>query len=130
MEFAPENQNVLETDNTAAWVTSPTVKKTLRSRAKTQTTGTNGFIWSADDEKIGSHRALATNQLSSGTFANLAIFSPRWSELSILLAPAVSILVDPFTLASKFQSRVVVDVLVAVIARHACAFAITNQAIS
>jgi hypothetical protein len=134
LEYLNEQANIYRELNapTGAFITSPRVKKILKNRPRSAGAVAN-FICESDDEGVDTMNGvplLATTSLASGTFADYGVFSNRFSELTVLLCPAISLLVDPYTLASSFQTRIILDVLVSVVARHANSFVVTNQAIS
>jgi hypothetical protein len=104
-------------------VTSPASKKHLKSLPKVTSASTLGFLWEANNDEISGQRAFATQQLAA---TNQLIYSPRWSELQVYMAGQVSLLVDRYTLAANSQTRVIVDALVGVIARHANSFVIST----
>ena len=121
-QYLAESANV-RPDGTAAWVTSPASKKHLKSLPKVASASTLGFIWEANQDEISGQRAFATQQVAA---TNQLIYSPRWSELQVYLAGQVSLLVDRYSAAQNNQTRVIVDALVGVIARHANAFVIST----
>jgi HK97 family phage major capsid protein len=94
-----ENLNAYAIDGSDAWL------------VKTPTALTNGFL--LENNTVNGHRAFATTECQ-----NVALFSTRWSSVLVLLAGAVSILVDPFTQAAANQVRIVTDVLLDVVVRR------------
>jgi hypothetical protein len=121
-QYLAESANV-RPDGTSAWVTSPASKKHLKGLPKVTSASTLGFLWEANSDEISGQRAFATQQVAA---TNQLIYSPRWSELQVYMAGQVSLLVDRYTAAQNSQTRVIVDALVGVIARHANAFVIST----
>lgn len=124
-QYLAETANIRDSDNTAAWITSPAVKKHLKSSPKVASASTLGFIWEANSDEISGQRAISTQQLAA---TNQLIYSPRWSELTVFIVSGISLLVDRYTAAQSNQTRVVCDALVGVVARHANAFVISTGA--
>jgi hypothetical protein len=129
MMYGPESQNV-RTDGTAAWLLSPASKMALRLLPKSATQATNGYLYEADRDEIAGVRAIATQQLGSGAHADKLVYSPKWSDLCIFLAPSIGVTVNPFTLAAQGATLVVVDVLVGVATKHPCAFCVSSNAVA
>jgi HK97 family phage major capsid protein len=106
-----ENLNAYAIDGTSAWLVNPNTKQSWSLTPRTPTALTNGFL--LENNTVNGHRAFATTECQ-----NVALFSTRWSSVTVLLAGAVSVLVDPFTLAAANQVRFVVDVLLDVVVRR------------
>ena len=106
-----ENLNAYAIDGSSAWLINPNTKQSWSQTPKTQTALTNGFL--LENSTVNGHRAFATTECQ-----NVALFSSRWSNVLVLIAGAVSVLVDPYTQAANNQVRFVVDVLLDVTVRR------------
>jgi HK97 family phage major capsid protein len=106
-----ENLNAYAIDGSSAWIVNPNTKQSWAQTPKTPTALTNGFL--LENNSVNGHRAFTTTECQ-----NVALFSTRWSNVLVLIAGAVSVLVDPFTQAAENQVRFVVDVLLDVTVRR------------
>ena len=106
-----ENLNAYAIDGTSAWLVNPNTKQSWAQTPKTPTALTNGFL--LENVVFNGHRAFATTECQ-----NVALFSTRWSNVLVLIAGTISILVDPYTQASPNQVRIVTDVLLDVVVRR------------
>lgn len=112
-----------------AYVTSPSVRGTLKATAKIGTTFPI-FIWETKDWQDGSndgevngYRAAATNQI----LANLLFFG-NWEDCIHALWGGMDVIVDPFTQATDATIRVTVNTFGDVAVRHAASFAVSSDA--
>jgi len=108
----------VSTDNalrgSMGWITSPGVRGKWRSID--QATGAARWLWGADNAPNG-YPAAVTSQMPG----NKVIFG-NWQDLIIGLWDGMDIVVDPYTLASNGQRRVVINQLANVACRHAVSF--------
>ena len=114
-----ENLNAYAIDGSSAWLVNPNTKQSWAQTPKTPTALTNGFL--LENNTVNGHRAFSTTECQ-----NVALFSTRWSNVLVLIAGAVSVLVDPFTQAAAGQVRFVVDVLLDVTVRRPGAICIAT----
>ncbi|HWB58350.1 MAG TPA: phage major capsid protein [Chthoniobacteraceae bacterium] len=107
-----------------AYAMSPACKNSFKTALRTPTYG-NGFLWNPDDNTVNGYPALASNQLSA---TNQVIFG-NWADLIIAgWGEFFDVIVDPFSLATTGQIRVVVNCFVDVGARHGSSFCASSDA--
>jgi hypothetical protein len=106
-----ENLNAYAIDGMSAWLVNPNTTQSWAQTPKTPTALVNGFL--LENNTVNGHRAFATTECQ-----NVALFSTRWSNVLVLIAGAISVLIDPFTQAAVNQVRIVTDVLLDVVVRR------------
>ena len=114
-----ETGNV-QLDDSAVYITSPPVKATWKTLAKTDPRATNqfypAFIWEAGDE-VNGHKAFATNQIQG----NKVVFG-KWSELMIANWAGLDLVVDPYSIAQQAEVRVIANLFCDIKYRYCSAF--------
>jgi hypothetical protein len=119
-----EASNVLNTDETFAFISSPAAKKVMRKTPRS--TNSSLFLWEGDE--VMGYKGAATTQLASGSFQDFSVFG-KWSELIIGLWGALEVTVDPFTLAHVHKNICHVSLLADIALKHPVAFVVsTNKA--
>ena len=120
-------------DGTGAYLVTPEIRNTLRT--KDRTAGTTGWFILADNNTINGYPVLATNQLpktlTKGTSSGVchAIAFGYWSELLIGLWGGFEIIVDPFRLKKQGMIELPTHQLVDTSVRHVQAFAVSLDAL-
>jgi len=117
--------NNIDLDNASCgYVTSPTVKSLWKTMAKADPRATNQFypefIWEAGtngDGRVNGYKALSTKQISD----DKVIFG-RWSDLVIAQWGGIDMVTDPYTLASTFQIRIIINLMTDVDMRYSPSF--------
>jgi HK97 family phage major capsid protein len=123
-----EQNNVDLDDASVAYIVSPAVKALWKTLAKFDPRATNQFypaflmedVGTATDGRAGTingYKAFATQQLSS----NKVIFG-KFSDLVIGTWGGLDLITDPYTLASTFQVRVIVNLLTTIVLRYGPSF--------
>ena len=116
-----------------AYVTNAAVRGKLKTTDKAS--GAAQFIWGAGGEMNG-YRALVSNQVSStltkgtSTAVCSAIFFGAWSNLLIGLWGGLDLLVDPYSLSTKGQIRLVAFQSCDIAVRYAQAFSAMLDALT
>ena len=123
-----ETNNVDLDDPSCSYIVSPSVKALWKTLAKFDPRATNQFYpefllmtdgISTDGRSgtINGYKAFATQQLSS----NKVIFG-KFSDLIIGTWGGLDLITDPYTLASSFQVRIIVNLLTTIAIRYGPAF--------
>ena len=104
-----------------AYLTTPSVRGKWKTTEKATNTGI--FLWENNGSPVNGYRAEASNQVPSdkvifGNFADLIVAS--WD--------GVDVVVDPYTLASNNQVRIVINQRADVGVRHAVSFNVSTDA--
>jgi HK97 family phage major capsid protein len=107
----PENLNAFSRGYDAAWVLSPNVKKLWSSTAKFSTVNTGGTLYNADSDTVLGKRALTTTDTTDSN----VYYSSRWSDSYVLLSNSTAFVIDPFSLATSDQVRIIMRFLVAIV---------------
>ena len=120
-------QNNIDLDNTSCgYVTSPQVKTLWKTMAKVDPRATNqfypSFIWEdgpggGAEGRVNGFKSLATNQITD----NRVVFG-KWSDLVIAQWGGIDLLTDPYTLASTFQIRIIINLMTDIDFRYGPAF--------
>ena len=119
-------------DESACYLTTPSVKGTWKSLAKNDPRNTSGpyypmFFWEGGIQgTINGYRAIATNQIPG----DKVIFG-KWNELMIGQWAGLDIVVDIYSLATQAEIRVITNMFADVKYRYASAFCYsTNSGIT
>lgn len=127
----PAANNVYET--ATGFLVNPTTRKYL---SKTQRAAGLPFMWDGGATPLQGYAAgvstLTPSGLTKGTAVGTCssvIFSADWSNLLIVLYGAPELTVDPYTLATAGQVRVVIDAYVGVGVLQASAFSKMDDAL-
>jgi HK97 family phage major capsid protein/HK97 family phage prohead protease len=125
-EGAIESNNIDLDNSSCGYVTSPNVKTLWKTMAKVDPRATNqffpSFIWEdgpggGAEGRVNGFKALATNQIT-----NDKVVFGRWSDLVIAQWGGIDLLTDPYTLASSFQIRIIINLMTDIDMRYAPAF--------
>jgi len=98
----------------------PTAKAVARTTVKDS--GGGGFVWDSSGNTIGGHKAMSTNQLSSG--AGGVVFG-NWADLIVADWDGTDVIVDPFTLSLNGQVSIVIQTLTDCGVRNPVSFCIS-----
>ena len=117
-------------DESACYITTPTVKAKWKALAKSDPRQTTSFFpsfyWEAGDE-VNGYRAIATNQLPSGASGNKVVFG-KWNECMVAQWAGLDLTVDPYKLAEQAEIRVIVNLFCDVKFRYCSAFCYSTNA--
>jgi HK97 family phage major capsid protein/HK97 family phage prohead protease len=102
------------------------VHPTARGRLKTTATATNSgiFIWNGN--QINGYRAVASNQMD--TTKN--VMFGNWSDLIQADWLGIDLMVDPYSLSTTGQVRVIATIMVDNAVRHAASFCVSANAVA
>jgi HK97 family phage major capsid protein/HK97 family phage prohead protease len=119
--------NNIDLDNASCgYVVSPNVKTLWKTMAKVDPRATNqfypSFIWEdgpggGAEGRVNGFKALATNQIT-----NDKVVFGKWSDLVIAQWGGIDLLTDPYTLASSFQIRIIINLMTDIDFRYGPAF--------
>jgi HK97 family phage major capsid protein len=120
-----ESNNIDLDDSSCGYVTSPNVKTLWKTMAKVDPRASNqfypSFIWedtpTPGEGRVNGFRALATNQITD----NRVIFG-RWRDLISAMWGGIDLVTDPYTLASTFQIRIIINLMCDIDFRYGPAF--------
>jgi HK97 family phage major capsid protein len=121
-----EQNNIDLDDGSCGYVTSPSVKTLWKTMAKSDPRTTTNyfptFIWEegptpSGEGRVNGFRALATNQITD----NKVIFG-RWRDLVSAMWGGIDLVTDPYTLASSFQIRIIINLMCDIDFRYGPAF--------
>jgi hypothetical protein len=120
-----ESNNIDLDDGTCGYVTSPNVKTLWKTMAKVDPRATNqfypSFIWedgaAPGEGRVNGFKALATNQIT-----NDKVVFGRWRDLISAMWGGIDLMTDPYTLASTFQIRVIINLMCDIDFRYGPAF--------
>jgi HK97 family phage major capsid protein/HK97 family phage prohead protease len=111
-------ESEIATDNAErgalGWITTPAVRAKWKSLVRFSSTASP--IWT-DENTINGYRAEVTNQVSTG----LIIFG-NWNDLVMASWAGIDVVVDPYTLASNSQIKIVVNQMADIAVRNANSF--------
>jgi len=96
-QIATDNADV----GSLSWITTPAVRAKWKAIVRFSSTATP--LW-MDDNTVNGYKALVTNQVAS----NYVIFG-NWSDLIMASWAGLDVVVDPYTLASNSQIKIVVN---------------------
>jgi hypothetical protein len=117
-------QGLIVNDGTFGWAVDPTVRDKWQQTAKLA--GYPSFLWENDNDptfgRVNGRRAISSTQLPAGQ----VIFG-KWSEMMICSWIGLDILVDPFSLATKAEIRVRVNLLADIQFRYPLAFCASSD---
>ena len=128
-----EQNNIDLDDTSCGYVCSPVAKASLKSAAKTDPRATNlfypEFIWEGGaaggpEGRMNGYRALASNQLN---VTNQMLFG-KFSDLIIGIWGGLDLLTDPYSLASSYQIKVIVNIMTNICLRYGPAFCYSSNA--
>ncbi len=117
MESAVATDNALT--GTLAYVLESAMRGSLKTKEKA--TNTAQFIWEPGNTLNGS-RAEVSNQITSGD-----IFFGNWADLLQGVWGGLDVLVDPFTLSARMNTRVIEMFTTDFGVRHPVSFALNND---
>lgn len=103
---------------TMGYITNPSVGALLKTREKVA--GYPVFLM-GEDRRLNGYRTEITNQAGAGY-----MHFGDWSQMVICEWGGVDVLIDPYTLATKGQIRVVIFISMDIVVRYAGAFVITS----
>jgi Phage capsid family/Caudovirus prohead serine protease len=120
-----ESNNIDLDDSSCGYVTSPNVKTLWKTMAKVDPRATNqfypSFIWedgaAPGEGRVNGFKALATNQIT-----NDKVIFGRWRDLISAMFGGIDLVTDPYTLASTFQIRVIINLMCDIDFRYGPAF--------
>jgi HK97 family phage major capsid protein len=133
-----ETNDVDLDDSSCSYIVHPQVKALWKTLAKFDPRATNQFypeflmedVKVAGDASAGTingYKAFATNQIpSTSTNAHSVIFG-KFSDLIVGLWGGLDIITDPYTLASSFQVRIVVNLLTTIALRYGPSFCYSSN---
>ena len=107
--------------DTAGYACSVATKAKLKTAPKIS--GYPVYLWN-DDNKVNSHPAIASNQLSA---TNQLIYSPCWRQAVVALWGALDVVIDAYTYASLFKTIIACTLLLDVQFAHANLFCISTD---
>jgi HK97 family phage major capsid protein len=122
-----EQNNIDLDDSSCGYVVTPNAKSTLKTTAKVDPRAVNQFypefIWEGGpaggpEGRMNGYRALASNQLNT---TNQMIFA-KWSDMIIGLWGGLDLLTDPYSLASNYQIKVIVNIMCNITLRYGPSF--------
>jgi HK97 family phage major capsid protein len=130
-----EQNNIDLDDSSCGYVCTPVAKATLKTIAKTDPRATNQFypefIWEGGaaggpEGRMNGYRALASNQLNA---TNQMIFG-KWSDMILGIWGGLDLLTDPYSLASSYQIKVIVNMMCNICLRYGPSFCYSTNAAS
>jgi HK97 family phage major capsid protein len=128
-----EQNNIDLDDSSCGYVATPTAKSTLKTTAKADPRATNQFypmfIWEqgpagGPEGRMNGYRALASNQLNT---TNQMIYG-KWSDMIIGLWGGLDLITDPYSLASNYQIKVIVNIMCNITLRYGPSFCYSTNA--
>jgi HK97 family phage major capsid protein len=128
-----EQNNIDLDDSSCGYVATPSAKSTLKTTAKADPRATNQFypqfIWEegaagGPEGRMNGYRALASNQLNT---TNQMIFA-KWSDMILGLWGGLDLLTDPYSLASNYQIKVIVNIMCNITLRYGPSFCYSTNA--
>jgi HK97 family phage major capsid protein len=128
-----EQNNIDLDDSSCGYVVTPNAKSTLKTTAKVDPRATNQFypqfIWEegaagGPEGRMNGYRALASNQLNT---TNQMIYA-KWSDMIIGLWGGLDLLTDPYSLASNYQIKVIVNIMCNITLRYGPSFCYSTNA--
>jgi HK97 family phage major capsid protein len=128
-----EQNNIDLDDSSCGYVATPSSKSTLKTTAKADPRATNQFypmfVWEegaagGPEGRMNGYRALASNQLNT---TNQMIFA-KWSDMIIGLWGGLDLITDPYSLASNYQIKVIVNIMCNITLRYGPSFCYSTNA--
>jgi HK97 family phage major capsid protein/HK97 family phage prohead protease len=111
-------ENQIAVDNadvgSIGWITTPGVRAKWKAAVRFSSTATP--LW-MDDNTVNGYKAQVTNQVASN-----AVFFGNWNDLVMASWAGLDVVVDPYTLASNSQIKIVVNQMADIAVRNKDSF--------